>query len=118
MTKISQAVGYRIRKMREAKDFTQDTMAAELKITAGAYAKIERGETDPSITRLFEIAKILKTDIVNLIQDNNSTTVAPQKADRIESTQEILSQLGDLKKTVDNLTKEVGYLKKSTPKKK
>ncbi len=35
----------------------------ELDITAGAYAKIERGETDPSITSLKQIADILKVDV-------------------------------------------------------
>lgn len=38
-------------------------MAAELGITAGAYAKIERGETDPSATRLLQIAEFLEVEV-------------------------------------------------------
>ncbi len=44
-------------------------MAAELGITAGAYAKIERGETDASITRLINIAEILEVDITSFLKD-------------------------------------------------
>jgi transcriptional regulator with XRE-family HTH domain len=60
---VKKEIGTRIRKLRESKDYTQDNMAAELEITAGAYAKIERGETDPSATRLLKIAEILEVDI-------------------------------------------------------
>ena len=63
-------IGYRIRKLREGKDYTQDNMAGELGITAGAYAKIERGETDPSITRLMRIAEILEVDIITFLKEN------------------------------------------------
>lgn len=47
-------------------------MAAELDITAGAYAKIERGETDPSATRLVKIAAILEVDVTSFFKDNPS----------------------------------------------
>jgi transcriptional regulator with XRE-family HTH domain len=39
---VKKVIGTRIRKLRESKDYTQENMAAELEITAGAYA-IERG---------------------------------------------------------------------------
>ena len=45
-------------------------MAGELGITAGAYAKIERGETDPSITRLMRIAEILEVDVITFLKEN------------------------------------------------
>lgn len=57
--------------MRQSKDYTQDNMAAELEITAGAYAKIERGETDPSATRLLRIAEILEVDVASFFAENN-----------------------------------------------
>lgn len=52
-------------------------MAAELDITAGAYAKIERGETDPSATRLLKIAEILEVDVTTFFRD----TRQPYKAE-------------------------------------
>jgi transcriptional regulator with XRE-family HTH domain len=105
MTPIAKQVGYRIRKIREAKDLNQQQVAEKLAITAGAYAKIERGETDPSISRLFEIAAILKTDIVNFIKD-------PMIADPIPT-----SRLTALIKEVDTLKKDMALLKKPAAKK-
>lgn len=64
---MKKELGYRIRKLRESKDYTQENMAAELGITAGAYAKIERGETDAAFTRLIHIAEILEIPISNLL---------------------------------------------------
>ena len=52
---MKEEIGHRIRKLRTAQSFSQATMAGELGLTAGAFAKIERGETDPSITRVFQI---------------------------------------------------------------
>lgn len=64
---MKKELGYRIRKLRESRDYTQENMAAELGITAGAYAKIERGETDASFTRLVHIAEILEVQLSNLL---------------------------------------------------
>ena len=107
MSQKAKAVGYRIRKIREAKDLNQQNMADKLEITAGAYAKIERGEMDPSITRLFQIAGILKVDIISLIQD------APAKV-----TGDVQSQIGTLTKDMEILKKEIASLKNPAPKKK
>ena len=67
---MKEEIGHRIRKLRTAQSFSQATMAGELGITAGAFAKIERGETDPSITRLFQIADILKVSINDIIEED------------------------------------------------
>lgn len=77
MSKISEEVGLRIRKIRESKDFNQVQIAKKLDITPGAYAKIERGETDPSITRLDELARIFKVDLASLIFDKPITKSSP-----------------------------------------
>ena len=66
---MKKIIGNRIRKLRESKDYSQDNMGVELGITAGAYAKIERGESDPSATRLIRIAEILDVDVAVFFQD-------------------------------------------------
>lgn len=77
MSTIPELVGYRVRKAREAKDFSQLDIANKLDLTPGAYAKIERGETDPSITRLYELAKILKCDILTFLEDKPRQIESP-----------------------------------------
>ena len=66
---VKKAVGNRIRKIRENQDYSQSNMADELGIEPGTYAKIERGETDVQVTRLFAIAKILKVNVIDFFQD-------------------------------------------------
>lgn len=68
---MKKAIGQRIRELRRSKDYSQENMAVELDITPGAYAKIERGETDPSVTRLIQIAGILEVDVATFFKDQS-----------------------------------------------
>ena len=56
-------IGENIKKFRELKNMTRDEIADSLGITVGAYGKIERNETDITITRLFRIAEILQVEV-------------------------------------------------------
>ncbi len=66
---MKKVVGHRIRKIRENQDYSQTNMADELGIEPGTYAKIERGETDVQVTRLYAIAKILKVHVIEFFND-------------------------------------------------
>ena len=114
MTTIAKEVGYRIRKIREAKDFNQQDIADKLAITAGAYAKIERGETDPSITRLEQLANILKVDIQSFLSDKpmaKESVVTRAEFNNLHLSIDSLSAL------VQKLSAEVTAQKKSVKKK-
>ncbi|RYD80930.1 MAG: XRE family transcriptional regulator [Sphingobacteriales bacterium] len=56
-----------IRKIREYRDYTQDYLAAKLKISQNAYSKIELGYSKLTIERLFQIASILEVDVTRLL---------------------------------------------------
>jgi transcriptional regulator with XRE-family HTH domain len=60
---VKNSIAYRIRKLRESKDYSQQNMADDLVISLSAYSKIERGITDPSVSRITAIAKILEVDV-------------------------------------------------------
>lgn len=49
----------KIRQLRELKGYSQEAVANDLGITPRAYSKLERGDTQLTVTRLFEISKIL-----------------------------------------------------------
>lgn len=66
MTKIPK-VGMKIRKLRELRNFTQTDMASKLNLSLNAYGKVEREETELSLSRLHEIAKILEVPIFELL---------------------------------------------------
>jgi transcriptional regulator with XRE-family HTH domain len=53
-------VYYNIRKIRELKNLTREFVAAELKMSTSGYGKIERGDVDLTVSKLIEIANVLK----------------------------------------------------------
>lgn len=116
---ITQEIGSRIRKLRINNDYTQETMANELDITAGAYAKIERGETDPSATRLFQIAKILKVDVIALLKDEIPKD-APGKKDSVITRTEfdnLMKAVAGIEKRLPDLNAKADSGKKGVPRK-
>ncbi|WP_314342536.1 helix-turn-helix transcriptional regulator [Simonsiella muelleri] len=58
----------KIRKIREEKKWSQEELANKLVLSTNGYAKIERGETRLTLSRLFQLAEIFKLDIFELIQ--------------------------------------------------
>jgi transcriptional regulator with XRE-family HTH domain len=53
-------VYYNIRKIRELKNLTREFVAAELKMSTSGYGKIERGDVDLTVSKLIQIANVLK----------------------------------------------------------
>lgn len=65
----------KIRLMRELHKWSQEDMAEKLAMSAGGYAKIERGETQLNIPRLEQLAAIFKVDMWDLLKSGNSGLV-------------------------------------------
>lgn len=61
-------VGDAIKTYRELRKITREAMADMLDMSVSGYAKIERGETDLSITKLEKIAEILNVDITQILK--------------------------------------------------
>ncbi|MEH3113158.1 helix-turn-helix domain-containing protein [Pedobacter terrae] len=64
-----------IRKIREYRDYTQDYLAAKLKISQNAYSKIELGYSKLTIDRLFHIAAILEVEVTHLLTLNHGDLI-------------------------------------------
>ena len=56
-----------IKKLRELKEITREVMADKLDLSLSGYAKIERGESEISVTKLFKIAEVLGVGINELL---------------------------------------------------
>lgn len=56
-----------IRIQRQRKGYSQDAMAFYLNISQPAYSKMELGETEIKISRLYEIADILEVSVFDLL---------------------------------------------------
>lgn len=65
-------IGGKIRKIRTLKGFTQDYMAVQLEISQRAYSKLENNEIKLDWSRIFDIAKILEIDPVELVSFDDS----------------------------------------------
>ena len=61
------AVAANIRNKREELNYTQEYLAAKLSISQNAYSKIELGYTKITVERLFQIAEILETELMELM---------------------------------------------------
>ncbi|WP_113652916.1 helix-turn-helix domain-containing protein [Pedobacter namyangjuensis] len=56
-----------IRKLREFRDYTQDYLASQLKISQNAYSKLELGYCKISLERLYAIANVLNVEPVYIL---------------------------------------------------
>ena len=64
---VSRTVLYNIKQLRLDKNYTQDYVAARLKISQNAYSKIELGYSKLTLDRLIEIATVLDGSIIDLM---------------------------------------------------
>jgi transcriptional regulator with XRE-family HTH domain len=100
---VKKNIGDRIRKIRVSKELTQENVADDIGITPGAYAKIERGETDVSASRLFQIAKTLKVNAADFFED----VIPAFKDDGSNYGYATKEEVESLSKAVNTLTKEI-----------
>jgi transcriptional regulator with XRE-family HTH domain len=71
---MKNTVAEKIRLERLKQNLSQQNMADELGITAAAYSNLERGVSDITVTRLFEVSRILKKTPQWFIEEVSSTT--------------------------------------------
>ena len=64
-----------IRKIREFRNYTQDYLAAKLRISQNAYSKIELGYSNITLRRLIEISEILEVELEDIICSNGEALV-------------------------------------------
>lgn len=67
-TAIELQLGKRISKLRAARGFTQDQLAAATGFTKGYLSKIENSKVIPPIGTLIKIAQVLETDVADLLE--------------------------------------------------
>jgi transcriptional regulator with XRE-family HTH domain len=71
----TRAIVANIRKIREHRNYTQDYLAAKLRISQNAYSKIELGYSSITLNRLIEIAEILEIELTDLISPDGEHLV-------------------------------------------
>lgn len=108
-------IGERIRRIRAGKGLSQANIAEDLGITSGAYAKIERGETDASSSRLMKIAEVLEVNVIDFFEDVAANKFMEEKNPYGFATKE---EVNNLNKNIQSLLREFEKLKSELNQKK
>jgi len=85
-------VGLKIKQLRTIKGFSQEDMADKLNISWATYSRIERGKVDITISRLVQIAKVLKVSLPELV----STSTKAEELDLAKKIADLEAQIRDL----------------------
>jgi transcriptional regulator with XRE-family HTH domain len=60
-------IGDNIKKFRELKNITRETLSSELNMSLSGYSKIERNEVDLTISKVQKIAEVLGVDLSQIL---------------------------------------------------
>ena len=108
-------VGTKIRKIRELKNFSQDYMAQQLKISQATYSRFEKEEADPTINQLDQIARILDVKLEELLSFNEKyifNNYSPHNHNQGYVVNHITSGEKELyEKHLETMQQEITYLK-------
>lgn len=64
------SLGFKIKRLRELQNLTQEYLAVEIGISQRAYSKLEAGKTKITIDRLRQISTVLKIPASDLLDKN------------------------------------------------
>lgn len=124
---LSKQIGDKIRALRTAKEFSQESMATALDMSLSGFAKIERGETDVSVSRLSKIAEVLSVPLNSFLEDELRLNITQnevvfvhnhgtyQGKNESAEIQDLKEDIKLLKRMVAQLSDEIAFLKKNVP---
>ena len=56
-----------IKKFRELKNLTRDEIASKLEMSLSGYSKLERGDVELTISKLYRLAEVLEVDVSQIL---------------------------------------------------
>ncbi len=96
----------KIRAIRESKNWSQQEMATKLNMSVNGYSKIERGETNPQISKLEQIANALSMDLIELMSHDRDVYLISDNSNHgcnvIGSSSEIAFEIQKLKSDIEH----------------
>ncbi len=107
-------IGHKIRVLRENSGLTQDVMAHELGLTQPSYARLEKEDERISITRLIQIAHLLKTTVADLIGEKTQKVINQQNSESSQAynVDTINTIINADKEHINTLKEEIAFLRK------
>jgi transcriptional regulator with XRE-family HTH domain len=104
------AIGNKIRLLREEKGLSQENLASALDITQSNYARLEKDDNRISVPRLIIIANALETTVTELVGEK-ANTVVTQNTQR-DAFAYFQSTFQSDREHIQTLKDEIEYLKK------
>jgi len=106
-------IGQKIKKLREQKNITQETMAIQLDVTQSNYGRLEKDDRRLNVVKLLKIARILDVNITYLFNDMASTDTAAAGNDNFNhANKEVYDILVDsLRAEIHHLKEEINFLR-------
>jgi transcriptional regulator with XRE-family HTH domain len=106
-------IGNKIRQLREIKGLSQESIAVELGISQPSYARLEKKDERISITRLIELANVLKTSVSEIIEERTQKIISQQNCDNPQAynVDTINTIINSDKEHIQTLKDEILYLR-------
>jgi transcriptional regulator with XRE-family HTH domain len=106
-----------IKKFRELKSVTRESMASDLGMSLSGYSKLERGEVDITLSKVYKISQILSISLEQLLNFDASqifNVTNNQQVQGLGSQADVINFYGDdyKEKYIKLLESEVDRLRK------
>jgi transcriptional regulator with XRE-family HTH domain len=104
-------IGQKIKKLREQKGITQETMASQLDVTQSNYGRLEKDDRRLNVVKLLKIARILDVNINYLFSEVASadTTTGDNFNQANKEVYDIL--VDSLRAEIHHLKEEINFLR-------
>jgi transcriptional regulator with XRE-family HTH domain len=104
-------IGQRIKKLREAKGITQETMAIQLDVTQSNYGRLEKDDRRLNVVKLLKIARILDLNICSLFTETDESKMSDASG-FTNANKEVYDILVEsLRSEVSHLKEEISFLR-------
>ena len=105
-------IGQKIKKLREQKGITQETMALQLDVTQSNYGRLEKDDRRLNVVKLLKIARILDTNITYLFNDVAPSETSGGSENFSHANKEVYDILVDsLRAEIHHLKEEINFLR-------
>lgn len=104
-------IGQRIKKLREAKGITQETMALQLDVTQSNYGRLEKDDRRLNVVKLLKIVRILDVNITYLFNEVMQSQDGASEAFN-QANKEVYDILVEsLRAEIQHLKEEISFLR-------
>ena len=105
-------IGQRIKKLREEKVITQETMAHQLDVTQSNYGRLEKDDRRLNVVKLLKIVRILNVNISYLFSEIMSEIQDEEQPNFSNANKEVYDILVEsLRSEIQHLKDEVSFLR-------